>query len=115
MLPFVLTSLRLLIVVVWARKDPVFRSAGILTTLTVVSATTIYRKVEGWQWIDAALYSVGKLAMIGHPALAPQPWRESSHYPVHDRRDWLVYRTGRADPAQGSLKPNLRQPGTPLP
>jgi pheromone shutdown protein TraB len=71
MLSFVLTSLRLLIAVVRARKDPVFRSAGILVTLTLVSATIFYRKVEGWLWIDAALYSVGTMATIGHPTLAP--------------------------------------------
>ncbi|MCB1417758.1 MAG: two pore domain potassium channel family protein [Notoacmeibacter sp.] len=72
MVSFVLTVWRLMRAIFHSWKDPLFRAAFVLVSVTVFSGTLFYRHAEGWSWIDSAYFSITTISTVGLGDLAPK-------------------------------------------
>ena len=52
-------------------RDAEFRAILVLLLLAILGATVFYATEEGWDWIDAAYFSVITLATVSDPRFVP--------------------------------------------
>ena len=61
-------------------RDAEFRAILLLLLLAIIGATVFYATEEGWDWIDAAYFSVITLATVSDPRFVPNSPRCGSSF-----------------------------------
>jgi voltage-gated potassium channel len=71
LLVFLLVPVRFTKAVRRALRDPEFRGLFVLAAVALASGTLFYRRVEGWNLLDAFYFSSITLTTVGYGDLAP--------------------------------------------
>lgn len=72
MISFLVTVLRLLKAIVRSAQAEETRAALVLAILLLISGTTFYTSVEGWEWTDALYFCATTMSTVGLGDLSPQ-------------------------------------------
>ncbi|MGB9133195.1 MAG: potassium channel family protein [Methanosarcina sp.] len=72
MIPFLISIIAFLRVLIKMLEDQKFRSLLYIAAMTLTMGTFFYHKVEGWSWLDSLYFSVITLTTVGYGDFTPQ-------------------------------------------